>query len=275
MQKAYNRINWENYPSEATALNETNLNRMDYGLNEVDNRVIGLDTTKLDVNSANGLVQAVTINNETGTITVTKMDGTTVSLETNLSKISTNWTYNRETQQIVLTQSDGSQVNIDLSYLIQQNEFTDTTTIAFSVVQGVVSANIKAHSITDEHLQTDYLADIRIAMSNAQAAASSADANKTLSESWAIGGTQTRTGEDTNNSKYFAEQSQAYRNACEDFRDQSQDLLDTATARLTGLTMQVNFTDGCLYYDVATGLILSIDDTTGNLMWEITAQRGA
>ena len=275
MQKAYNRINWENYPSEATALNETNLNRMDYGLNEVDNRVIGLDTTKLDVNSANGLVQAVTINNETGTITVTKMDGTTVSLETNLSKITTNWSYNRETQQIVLTQSDGTPIYIDLSYLIQQNEFTDTTTIAFSVVQGVVSANIKAHSITDEHLQTDYLADIRIAMSNAQAAASSADSNKTLSESWAIGGTQTRTGEDTNNSKYFAEQSQAYRNACEDFRDQSQDLLDTATARLTGLTMQVNFTDGCLYYDVATGLILSIDDTTGNLMWEITAQRGA
>lgn len=275
MQKAYNRINWENYPSEATALNETNLNRMDYGLNEVDNRVIGLDTTKLDVNSANGLVQAVTINNETGTITVTKMDGTTVSLETNLSKITTNWSYNRETQQIVLTQSDGTPAYIDLSYLIQQNEFTDTTTIAFSVVSGVVSANIKAHSITDEHLQTDYLADIRIAMSNAQSAASSADANKTLSESWAIGGTQTRTGEDTNNSKYFAEQSQAYRNACEDFRDQSQDLLDTATARLTGLTMQVNFTDGCLYYDVATGLILSIDDTTGNLMWEITAQRGA
>lgn len=275
MQKAYNRINWENYPSEATALNETNLNRMDYGLNEVDNRVIGLDTTKLDVNSANGLVQAVTINNETGTITVTKMDGTTVSLETNLSKISTNWTYNRETQQIVLTQSDGSLAYIDLSYLIQQNEFTDTTTIAFSVVSGVVSANIKAHSITNEHLQTDYLADIRIAMSNAQAAASSADADATLSESFAKGGTQTRTGEDTDNSKYYSEQSQLYRDACEDFRDQAQDLVDTATARLTGLTMQVNFTDGCLYYDVATGLILSIDDTTGNLMWEITAQRGA
>ena len=117
MQKAYNRINWENYPSEATALNETNLNRMDYGLNEVDNRVISLDTTKLDVNSANGLVQAVTINNETGTITVTKMDGTTVSLETNLSKITTNWSYNRETQQIVLTQSDGTPAYIDLSYL--------------------------------------------------------------------------------------------------------------------------------------------------------------
>lgn len=275
MQKAYNRINWENYPSEATALNETNLNRMDYGLNEVDNRVIGLDTTKMDINSANSLVQAVSIDNNTGVITVRKFDGSEVQLNTNLSKIALNASYDVATQQILLTQSDGTVARIDLSTLIQQNEFTDTTTITFSVVSGVVSANIKAHSITNEHLQTDYLADIRIAMSNAQAAASSADANKTLSESWAIGGTQTRTGEDTNNSKYFAEQSQAYRNACEDFRDQSQDLLDTATARLTGLTMQVNFTDGCLYYDVATGLILSIDDTTGNLMWEITAQRGA
>lgn len=275
MQKAYNRINWENYPSEATALNETNLNRMDYGLNEVDNRVIGLDTTKMDINSANGLVQAVSIDNNTGVITVRKFDGSEVQLNTNLSKIALNASYDVATQQILLTQSDGTVARIDLSTLIQQNEFTDTTTIAFSVVSGVVSANIKAHSITDEHLQTDYLADIRIAMSNAQAAASSADANKTLSESWAIGSTGTRTGEDTNNSRYFSEQSQAYRNACEDFRDQAQDLVDTATARLTGLTMQVNFTDGCLYYDVATGLILSIDDTTGNLMWEITAQRGA
>lgn len=275
MQKAYNRINWENYPSEATALNETNLNRMDYGLNEVDNRVIGLDTTKMDINSANGLVQAVSIDNNTGVITVRKFDGSEVQLNTNLSKIALNASYDVATQQILLTQSDGTVARIDLSTLIQQNEFTDTTTIAFSVVSGVVSANIKAHSITDEHLQTDYLADIRIAMSNAQAAASSADANKTLSESWAIGATGTRTGEDTNNSRYFSEQSQTYRNACEDFRDQAQDLVDTATARLTGLTMQVNFTDGCLYYDVATGLILSIDDTTGNLMWEITAQRGA
>ena len=275
MQKAYNRINWENYPSEATALNETNLNRMDYGLNEVDNRVIGLDTTKMDINSANSLVQAVSIDNNTGVITVRKFDGSEVQLNTNLSKIALNASYDVATQQILLTQSDGTVARIDLSTLIQQNEFTDTTTITFSVVSGVVSANIKAHSITNEHLQTDYLADIRIAMSNAQAAASSADANKTLSESWAIGGTQTRTGEDTNNSRYFSEQSQAYRNACEDFRDQAQDLVDTATARLTGLTMQVNFTDGCLYYDVATGLILSIDDTTGNLMWEITAQRGA
>lgn len=275
MQKAYNRINYENYPSEKTPLNETNLNRMDSGLNEVDNRVIALDTTKLDVTTANGLVQAVNIDNNTGVITVRKFDGSEVQLNTNLSKITLNASYDSQTQQILLTQSDGTVARIDLSTLIQQNEFTDTTTITFSVVQGVVSANIKAHSITDDHLQTNYLADIRVSEANARASEVNADADALLAESFAKGGTDSRTGEDTDNSKYYSEQSQTYRNACESFRDEAQALVDTATARLTGLTMQVNFTDGCLYYDVATGLILSIDPTTGNLMWEITASRSA
>lgn len=42
------------------------------------------------------------------------------------------------------------------------------------------------------------------ALANAQAAAASA----TLSQSWAIGGTGTREGEDTNNAEYFAQQAQ-------------------------------------------------------------------
>lgn len=275
MQKAYNRINYENYPSEKTPLNETNLNRMDSGLNEVDNRVITLDTTKLDVATANSLVQAVNIDNNTGVITVRKFDGSEVQLNTNLSKITLNASYDSQTQQILLTQSDGTVARIDLSTLIQQNEFTDTTTITFSVVQGVVSANVKAHSITEEHLQTNFLADIRVAEANARASEVNADADAILAESYAKGGTESRTGEDTDNSKFYSEQSQAYRNACENFRDEAQALVDTATARLTGLTLQVNFTDGCLYYDVATGLILSIDSTTGDLMWEITASRSA
>ena len=52
MNKIYTRINWENYPSEATALNETNLNKMDFALDEVDNRLIEQDTTKLSTTDA-------------------------------------------------------------------------------------------------------------------------------------------------------------------------------------------------------------------------------
>ena len=46
------------------------------------------------------------------------------------------------------------------------------------------------------------------AASNATSSATQAEAAATLSESWAVGGTGTRSGEDTDNAKYYAEQAQ-------------------------------------------------------------------
>ena len=48
--KTYTRINWQNAPSEATALNETNLNKMDSAIDTIDDRVVAQDTqiTNLD-----------------------------------------------------------------------------------------------------------------------------------------------------------------------------------------------------------------------------------
>lgn len=61
---------------------------------------------------------------------------------------------------------------------------------------------LAAPQVTDYYnLLTGQLAQ---ALANAQAAAASA----TLSQSWAIGGTGTREGEDTNNAEYFAQQAQ-------------------------------------------------------------------
>ena len=48
MNKVYSRINWKNYPSEETALNEKNLNKMDLALDNLDNRVIEMDATKIN-----------------------------------------------------------------------------------------------------------------------------------------------------------------------------------------------------------------------------------
>lgn len=44
MQKAYKQINWANYPSD-TPLNESNLNKMDAALDELDNRIVNMDLT--------------------------------------------------------------------------------------------------------------------------------------------------------------------------------------------------------------------------------------
>ena len=45
MNKVYSRINWENEPSTKTPLNEHNLNKIDFAVDEIDNRVIEMDST--------------------------------------------------------------------------------------------------------------------------------------------------------------------------------------------------------------------------------------
>lgn len=47
MEKAYTRVNWENYTSTATPLNAANLNNMDRGIDEIDDRVLNLDSGKV------------------------------------------------------------------------------------------------------------------------------------------------------------------------------------------------------------------------------------
>ena len=40
MDKIYKRINWENLPSEKTPIDETNLNKMDKAIDDLDNRIV-------------------------------------------------------------------------------------------------------------------------------------------------------------------------------------------------------------------------------------------
>lgn len=327
MQKAYSRINWENYPSEQTPINESNLNRMDSALDEVDDRVITLDTTKAEITDISTLVESVTVDDATGEITLTKYNGSTTVIQTTLNKIAVNFSYDYATQDLILTLNDGTEARISLAALIQNNEFDDTPTIDFTVSQtGHVSAIVVEHSIGDEHLRTDYLADIRVSEANAAQSATDAEAHKlnaeawadgqkggvnipntdpqynnnslyysrisssyakgqtglrtgedtdnssyyaNISQSWARGATGLRTGEDTNNSKYFSDLSQSIKDSTMAIRNDAAQLLQTATDRLTGLNILVNFADGCLYYDINSGIRLQVNTTTGNLDYEV------
>lgn len=55
----------------------------------------------------------------------------------------------------------------------------------------------------------------------AQSAANSSS-SATLSQSWAVGGTGTRQSEDTNNSKYFAQQAENFKNQAQDIKDSTE-----------------------------------------------------
>lgn len=163
MQKAYQRIDWENYPSENTPLNETNLNKMDVALNEIDNRLINHDTTKLNVTVANDMVKEVSFDEATGIFTITKLNGSAVAINTNLEKLAVNFVYDRTNQQLVITLDDGTKQYVDMSAILTQYEFVESDTIYFEITtDGNVKASIKNGSITPEMLRPDYLADIKV-----------------------------------------------------------------------------------------------------------------
>lgn len=229
MNKTYGRINWENYPSDETPLNESNLNKIDVATDEIDNRVITLDTTKATKEEVSTLVQDVTFEEKTGIITIVKKNGSKITIDTQMEKIAVNFSYNAGTQQIILTLIDGTKQYIDLAALITQYEFLDSDTVAFSIDSaGKVSAIVKEASIQEKHLRPDYLADIKVEAAKAQASQSAAAksesnakasetaaaasesnaaASATKAQSYATGGTNSRTGEDTDNAKYYSQQS--------------------------------------------------------------------
>lgn len=175
MNKAYARINWENYPSDITPINESNLNKIDVALNEVDNRVIEQDAKKLDKATANGMVKDVSFDSETGIFTVTYLSGSTVAIDTKIEKLAVNFFYDAENERLVVMLDDGTEQYVDLSTLITEYEFIDSATLAFTVgTSGKISATIKSGSITGNMLEPNYLANIQTAAGQAQGAADSA-----------------------------------------------------------------------------------------------------
>ena len=213
--KIFNRINWLNRPSTNTPLNATNLNAGDSAIDKLDDRIITLDTVKADMQVVNDMVADVSLNSNTGVITVTYKNGSHVDYDTNLEKIAVNFSYDYVNQRLVLTLSDGSKQYVDMSALITQYEFEDSATIAFSINDktGAISAFIKNGSITDAMLETGYLAKITEQSAKATNMANSATTssnsaydNAKLSQSYAIGGSGGRDGENTDNAKYYSEQ---------------------------------------------------------------------
>ena len=186
MQKTYSRINWENYPSGSTPINESNLNRMDVAINAIDDRVIQFDTTKLDKTSANGLLKGFSLNEESGVITLTYYDGSTQTISSNMAKIAVNVSYDTEMQCLVLTMPDGTVSYVDMTELITMYEFTASDTIYFEIdFNGNVSAKIKNNSITEAHLQTNYLANIKVETANSAQNREVAEASAILAKDYA------------------------------------------------------------------------------------------
>lgn len=207
---------------------------------------------KADKTTTDKLVKTITLNADTGVFTIQTDDGTTTTIDTMLEKIPVNCYL--DGQEFVLVLDDGTEQRADLSDFITETEFMDSSTIDFSVTGSNVTATIKNGSITLSMLENTVMSTLQGYMTAAQTAASNAatsetnagtyrdqaqesataaassaseaGAKSTLSESWAVGGTGTRTGEDTNNSKYFAQQASSSATTAQGWSDSAMEQAD-------------------------------------------------
>lgn len=209
LNKVYTRINWEDYPSENTDLDAYHLNQMDSAIDALENRIISQDALKVDKSSINGNIADWTMDETTGVITITKYNGEKIIFVLNIEKIPVGFSMSDD-GIITMTTEDGTQFTADIGSMVPVLTFEDSATIAVSVTgtgkNKTYSFSIKTGSVTDDMLQPNYLADIRVESANASAYAQSANAKSVLAESYAVGGTGTREGEDTDNAKYYMEQ---------------------------------------------------------------------
>lgn len=209
MNKVYSRIIWKNYPNTSTAINETNLNRMDKAIDDLDNRVIEQDSTKANQTTVNNMVKNWTMDETTGVITVEKQDGSKIMFDLNIEKIPVDFELS-PSGMLTMTTSDGTQFTANIGSMIPVLTFNESDQIAVSVsgsgVNKTYSFSIKDNSITEDKLQPNFLADIKVQSANASLSANNAETSATQAQSYAIGGTGTRENEDTDNAMYYYEQ---------------------------------------------------------------------
>lgn len=247
-QKIYSLIGYKNFPSEDTPLNETNMGAMDRAIDEIDNRIVAMDASKVDLTKANELVKEILWNESNGTLTVVKMNGSKAVIDTKLEKLSVNFTYNPHTQQLVITLDDGTTQNVDLSSLITEYEFLDSDTIAFEVTDGKVKAIVKNGSITEDKLQPNFLADIKVEVTKAETASKS-------SSKFA----------DASNASSVESKKQA--DISKEYADKSKEYTDNLDKKAQLATFDVN-EDGELVYTDNSRDIFTVDND-GNLNWEV------
>lgn len=241
MQKIYSRTYWENFPSEKTAIDAMRLNNAEAGIDNLDDRVVAMDASKVDLTKANELVQEILWNEPVGTLTVVKMNGSRAVIDTKLEKLAVNFTYNPQTQQLVIALDDGTVQNVDLSSLITEYEFLDSDTIAFEITGGKVKAIVKNGSITEDKLQPNFLADIKVESAKAVASAKSA------------GESETKAAKSATDAK--------------DSADRAQGIEDEINKKLTMTEFDVNEDGELIYTDNAAYNF--VVDNDGNLNWEV------
>ena len=227
----YNPVNWKN-KSEGliTPLDKRNLNNMDDAIkmlaDSLDVAYNELDTRKLSVDESYKIIsETPTWDEKTGILRFKFYDGTEFMVDFNVEKIPVSFSMD-EKGIITMTTEDGTEWTADIGSLTPNYVYDDNERIAVTTSKSEdgsthVSFDLKKGSITNDYLANDYLASIisetvkaQTASSDAKKSADSASESASnaaydakLAQSYAIGGSEIRDGEDVDNAKYYANES--------------------------------------------------------------------
>ena len=202
LQPFYTITDWQNLPSQKTALNRTNLLHTENGVKELDNRTVQLDANKADKSQINVLVKDVSVNTTTGVITITLLNGTTKSYDLAIEKVVTNFDINDQ-NELVLTLADGTTKTIDMTRFVY--DVSSTATISMTINNRVMTASIVDGSVTMEKLDAAIQTEFRQYMLDAQAARDAALQYQLFAKRYTLGD-QSFPGSEIDNAKYYYEQ---------------------------------------------------------------------
>lgn len=198
----YTVIGWLNFPSISTPLGQRNLRHMDNGILQCAQYILALSQDKLEASDAAKFVTSWTIDTDTWIATITHKDGAQEQYDLPIEMMPTKIDLDAD-GNLVIIQQDGETKKVDFQRFLYK--FDNTATIAMHTNGTTITADVVDGSITMDKLEKSIMQTLRQYMLDAQAAANQAGIYNTASESWAHGGTGERTGEDTNNSKYYSE----------------------------------------------------------------------
>lgn len=200
-QTFYVITDWQNLPSQKTALNRTNLLHLENGVKEADIRIVQLDASKLSMEIANTLVKSVNVDTKTGVITVTKLNGAIETYDLDIERVVTNFDVTDE-GVIILTLADGTEKSVDIAKFI--NTFKSSATIAFGMTDREVTARIIDGSVTMDKLDPTVQSEFRQYMIESQNARDAALQYQKFAKRYTIGDSEFE-GSETDNAKYYYE----------------------------------------------------------------------
>lgn len=168
---------------------------------------------KADKSTVARMVERIEFTEGTGIFKIYRQDGTSYQIDTAAEKIPVSARIDAATKEFVLTLVDGTEQRVSLADFVRFLEFDDGETIAFKTEGNRVSAQIMPGSITADLLALPLLEQLvgyRDAAAASAAAAAASEGNAAThaqtARSWAVGGTGSRPGEDTDNADYYAGQ---------------------------------------------------------------------